>query len=132
MTAKANVKLIAMADAFEDSLEAALAASRTSSRIASTCPRSGGLPVWTPIRRRSRAGPTSCCSTPPGFRPMQFEAAVKAGKHVFMEKPLATDAPGIRRIAAANEEAKKKGLAVAVGHHLRHETKHREIIEPHP
>ena len=39
---------------------------------------------------------------------MQFEAAVKAGKHVFMEKPVATDAPGVRRILAANEEAKKK------------------------
>ena len=68
------------------------------------------------------------CS-PPGFRPMQFEAAVKAGKHVFMEKPLATDAPGVRRIMAANEEAKKKKLAVAVGHHLRHEAKHREIVQ---
>lgn len=67
--------------------------------------------------------------TPPGFRPMQFEAAVKAGRHVFMEKPLATDAPGLRRIVAANEEAKKKKLAVAVGHHLRHEVKHREIIQ---
>ena len=66
--------------------------------------------------------------TPPGFRPMQFEAAVKAGKHVFMEKPVATDAPGVRRILAANEEAKKKRLAVAVGHHLRHEVKHREIV----
>jgi predicted dehydrogenase len=60
---------------------------------------------------------------------MQFEAAVKAGKNVFMEKPVATDAPGVRRIMAANEEAKKKGLLVAVGHHLRHETKHIEVIQ---
>ncbi|MCC6126915.1 MAG: Gfo/Idh/MocA family oxidoreductase [Pirellulales bacterium] len=66
--------------------------------------------------------------TPPGFRPMQFEAAVKAGKHVFMEKPVATDAPGVRRILAASAEAKKKGLAVAVGHHLRHEKKHTEVV----
>ena len=67
--------------------------------------------------------------TPPGFRPAQFEAAVKAGKHVFMEKPVATDAPGVRRVMAANEEAKKKKLAVAVGHHLRHETKHLEVVQ---
>jgi myo-inositol 2-dehydrogenase/D-chiro-inositol 1-dehydrogenase len=67
--------------------------------------------------------------TPPGFRPMQFEAAVKAGKHVFMEKPLATDAPGVRRIRAANQEARKKGLLVAVGHHLRHEDKHRQVVK---
>lgn len=67
--------------------------------------------------------------TPPGFRPAQYEAAVKAGKQVFMEKPLATDVPGLRRVMAANEEAKKKKLAVAVGHHLRSEVKHREIIK---
>jgi predicted dehydrogenase len=66
--------------------------------------------------------------TPPGFRPMQFEAAIKAGKHAFMEKPVATDVPGVRRVMAASEEAKKKGLAIAVGHHLRHEKKHYEVI----
>ena len=47
-------------------------------------------------------------ATPPGFRPLHFEAAVKAGKNVFMEKPVATDAPGVRRVLAAGEEAKKK------------------------
>jgi predicted dehydrogenase len=67
-------------------------------------------------------------ATPPGFRPMQFEAAVAAGKHVFMEKPVAVDAPGVRRVLAANERAKQAGLAVAVGHHLRHESKHIEVI----
>jgi predicted dehydrogenase len=67
--------------------------------------------------------------TPPGFRPAQFEAAVEAGKHVFMEKPVATDAPGVRRVMAANEKAKQKQLLVAVGHHLRHEVKHREMID---
>ncbi|MFN9548799.1 MAG: Gfo/Idh/MocA family protein [Pirellulaceae bacterium] len=45
--------------------------------------------------------------TPPGFRPMHFEAAVNAGKHVFMEKPVATDAPGVRRVLAANKIAKE-------------------------
>ncbi len=49
-------------------------------------------------------------ATPPGFRPIHFEAAVKAGKHVFMEKPVATDAPGVRQVLAAAEEAKKKNL----------------------
>ena len=37
-------------------------------------------------------------TTPPGFRPFHFEAAVQAGKHVFMEKPVAVDAPGVRRV----------------------------------
>jgi len=67
-------------------------------------------------------------ATPPGFRPLHFEAAVNAGKHVFMEKPLGTDAPGIRRLLAANEEAKTKGLLVAVGLQRRHERKYQETI----
>ena len=54
-------------------------------------------------------------ATPPGFRPIHFEAAVAAGKHIFMEKPVATDAPGVRRILAAAEQAKAKKLNVVVG-----------------
>ncbi len=68
-------------------------------------------------------------ATPPGFRPLHFEAAVNAGKHVFMEKPVATDAPGVRRVLAANEEAKKKNLAVAVGLQRHHEKKYQLTIE---
>lgn len=67
-------------------------------------------------------------ATPPGFRPLHFEAAVKAGKHVFMEKPVAVDAPGVRRVLAASEEAKKKSLAVAVGLQRRHEVAYKETI----
>ncbi len=66
---------------------------------------------------------------PARFPSLHFEAAVKAGKNIFMEKPVATDGPGVRRIIAANEEAKKKGLMVAVGHHLRHENKYREAVQ---
>ena len=66
--------------------------------------------------------------TPPGFRPAQFEAAVEAGKIIFTEKPIAVDGPGYRRVVAANEKAKAKGLHIAIGHHLRHEVKHKEIV----
>ena len=45
-------------------------------------------------------------ATPPGFRPMMFEEAVRQGKNAFIEKPVAVDAPGVRRILAAAEEAK--------------------------
>ena len=54
-------------------------------------------------------------ATPPGFRPIHFEAAINAGKHVFMEKPVAVDAPGVRKVLAAAEMAKKKKLNVVVG-----------------
>jgi len=54
-------------------------------------------------------------ATPPGFRPLHLKAAIDAGKHVFAEKPLAVDAPGIRMVLAAAEEAKKKKLSLASG-----------------
>lgn len=54
-------------------------------------------------------------ATPPGFRPIHYRAAVEADKHVFTEKPVATDGPGIRETMAVNELAKKKGLSVVSG-----------------
>lgn len=60
-------------------------------------------------------------ASPPGFRPMHFEAAIAAGKHVFMEKPVAVDGPGVRKVLAAGERAREKGLAVVAGTQRRHE-----------
>jgi predicted dehydrogenase len=60
-------------------------------------------------------------ATSPNFRPVHFEAAVNAGKHVFMEKPVAVDPPGARRVIAAGEKAKEKGLAVVAGTQRRHQ-----------
>jgi len=67
-------------------------------------------------------------TSPPGFRPLHFETAVKAGKHVFMEKPVATDAPGVRRVLAANKLAKEKNLFVAVGLQRHHESGYQATI----
>jgi predicted dehydrogenase len=60
-------------------------------------------------------------ATPPNFRHVHFEAAVKAGKHVFMEKPVAVDAPGARKIIAAGKEAAEKKLSVVAGTQRRHQ-----------
>jgi len=62
----------------------------------------------------------------PNFRPVHFEAAIKAGKHVFMEKPVAVDPPGIRRVIAAGEMATQKKLAVVAGTQRRHQKNYRE------
>jgi predicted dehydrogenase len=68
-------------------------------------------------------------ATPPGFKPQQFEYAVQQGKHVFMEKPVAVDAPGVRRVLAANEVAKQKNLMVGIGLQRRHEQKYIDCVQ---
>jgi predicted dehydrogenase len=60
-------------------------------------------------------------ATPPHFRPIHLEAAVAAGKHVFMEKPAAVDPAGVRKVIAAAEVARKKGLSIVAGTQRRHE-----------
>jgi predicted dehydrogenase len=60
-------------------------------------------------------------ATPPAFRPVHFAAAVAAGKHCFIEKPVAVDPVGARAIIATGEEAKKKGLSVVAGTQRRHD-----------
>ena len=62
----------------------------------------------------------------PLFRPLHLEAAIAAGKHVFMEKPVAVDPPGCRRVIAAGEEAKRKGLIVVAGTERRHMHEYRD------
>ncbi|SHF47385.1 Predicted dehydrogenase [Mariniphaga anaerophila] len=60
-------------------------------------------------------------ATPPKFRPEHFEAAVKARKHVFMEKPVAVDSAGIRQVIAAAKMADSQGLKVVTGTQRRHQ-----------
>ena len=54
-------------------------------------------------------------ATPPHFRPMQLEAAIAAGKHVFCEKPVAVDAPGVRSVLETTRKAKEKNLSIVSG-----------------
>jgi len=60
---------------------------------------------------------------------MQFEEAVRQGKHVFTEKPIATDAAGVRKFLAAAEEAKKKNLKVGVGLQRHHQQGYIETLQ---
>ncbi|MEW6306492.1 MAG: Gfo/Idh/MocA family oxidoreductase [Verrucomicrobiota bacterium] len=125
----AGMKIMAMADAFRDRLDrshATLEKQFKEKVDVSEGNKFVGLDAFKYLLETN--ADVVLLTTPPGFRPLMFEAAVKAGKHVFMEKPVAVDAPGYRRVLAANAEAKKKGLFVAVGHHLRHATNHRNLI----
>lgn len=66
---------------------------------------------------------------PPGFRPQHFEYAINAGIHVFMEKPVATDAHGVRRVLATAQMAKQKNLKVGVGLQRHHQPSYLEAID---
>ncbi|MGA2257466.1 MAG: Gfo/Idh/MocA family oxidoreductase, partial [Thermoguttaceae bacterium] len=68
-------------------------------------------------------------ATPPGFRPMIYNAAIAAGKHVFMEKPCCVDAPGFNLLMYTNKMAEEKGLKVGVGFQRRHPPEFIETIE---
>ncbi|MBM3493844.1 MAG: Gfo/Idh/MocA family oxidoreductase [Armatimonadetes bacterium] len=68
-------------------------------------------------------------ATHPGFRPPHFKAAIEAGKHVFMEKPVGTDAPGIRTMLAASDMATQKKLSVVAGTQRRHQASYVETIK---
>ena len=67
-------------------------------------------------------------ATPPVFRPAHFAACVAAGKHVFMEKPVAVDPPGCRRVIALGQKARKKGLTIVAGTNMRHD---KRFIDTH-
>lgn len=68
-------------------------------------------------------------ASPPHFRPAHFRAAVDAGKHVFMEKPVAVDVPGVRAVLEAGELAKQKCLGVAAGIQRRHLKSYQSAVE---
>jgi len=132
LSTKGKVRLIAMADAFEDRLEGShkqlLAQTGIKDRI--DVPQDRKFVGFDAYQKALATDPDLVIlATPPGFRPIHFEAAVNAGKHVFMEKPVATDAAGVRRVLAAAVEAKKKGLGVGVGLQRHHQNIYQETIK---
>ncbi|MCX6914628.1 MAG: Gfo/Idh/MocA family oxidoreductase [Verrucomicrobia bacterium] len=66
-------------------------------------------------------------ATPPGFRPVHLKAAVDAGKHAYCEKPMATDAPGVRSVLASVKAAKAKNLSLVAGFFIRYLDGNREF-----
>lgn len=115
------VKLVAMADAFGDRLESALNGLKKNHGQRVDVPADRQFVGFDGYKQAIALADVVILATPPGFRPMQFEEAVKQGKHVFAEKPVATDAPGVRKFLAAADESKKKGLKVGVGLQRHHQ-----------
>ena len=144
ITGTENVDLVAMADVFEDKLEGSLKRLRDPNfvkRWAGTPVERKGVvkPITAEelaaeMQSRVKVSPDHhfvgfdaykklvaadldivMLTTPPGYRPAHFEAAIEAGKHVFTEKPIATDPVGCRRFMAAGEKAIQKKLTVVAG-----------------
>src|SRR5260370_13614630 len=124
-----SVKLVAMADVFKDHLEGSLRNLTTRHKEKVDVPADHQFIGFDAYKQAIALADVVILATPPGFRPMQFEEAVKQGKNIFTEKPVATDAPGIRRFLAAAEESKKKGLKVTVGLQRHYDTSYHGTIQ---
>jgi len=124
-----SVKLIAMADAFPDKLSAWLDNLKKEHGAKVDVAPEHQFTGFDAYQKAIALADVVILATPPGFRPIHFEEAVKQGKHVFMEKPVATDALGIQRVLAAAQEAKWKNLKVGVGLQRRHQNGYLETIK---
>ena len=130
LSADKNVKLVAMADAFEDRLKSSLGILQNKKEVAGKVdvkPDAAfvGFDAYKEVIARCDV---VLLTTPPHFRPLHLNAAVEAGRHVFAEKPCAVDAPGVRSVLASCESAKKKGVSVVSGLCLRYDSGFRETV----
>lgn len=140
LLSKQNVKLVAMADAFRDRLDSCFK-TLNSDDISDWSGAKGNIKdkIDVPEERKftgfdayAKAIPLAdviILTTPPGFRPLHFEEAIKQGKHVFMEKPVATDPAGVQKVLAAAELAKQKKLNVVVGLQRHYQNSYRELFK---
>ncbi|HEY3963855.1 MAG TPA: Gfo/Idh/MocA family oxidoreductase [Planctomycetaceae bacterium] len=131
LRADANVRLTAMADAFSDHLQRSLDELQKDAEIAGKIdvPAERRFAGFDAFQKLLESGvDVVLLATPPHFRPQQLAAAVAAGKHVFAEKPVAVDAPGVRSVLATCELARQKRLSVVSGLCLRYSDGFRESV----
>ncbi|MEX0936974.1 MAG: Gfo/Idh/MocA family oxidoreductase [Pirellulales bacterium] len=132
LSTEGDVKLVAMADAFQDQVESCYNRLKENRRMADRIdvPEERRFSGFDAYQKAIDSGiDLVILATPPGFRPIHFDAAVKANKHVFMEKPVAVDAPGVRQVLATAKEAKQKNLGVGVGLQRHHQQAYIETID---
>ncbi len=126
-----NVELVAMADAFEDRLKGSLM--NISKEMGETkkvnVKEKNQFVGFDAAQKAIDLADVVILATPPGFRPQHFEYAVNNGKHVFMEKPVATDMPGVRKVLAAAKKAKENKLNVVVGLQRHYQTSYLAALD---
>jgi predicted dehydrogenase len=136
LLSKQNVKLVAMADAFRDRIDRCHKellsddnAENGSIKDRIAVPEENKFVGFDAYKKAIPLADVVLLCTPPGFRPIHFEEAVKQGKHVFMEKPVATDPAGVKRVLDAAEVAKQKKLNVVVGLQRHYQNSYRELFK---
>ncbi len=133
LSTKQNVQLVAMADAFRDRLD-------KSYKNVVEALKENGLDKRVQVKEENKfvgfdaykqAIPLAdvvILATPPGFRPLHFEEAIRQNKHVFMEKPVATDPAGIQKVLQVAQDAKRKKLNVVVGLQRRYQNSYIDLM----
>jgi predicted dehydrogenase len=130
LNADPNVVLTAMGDAFEDQLNTSLQQLQKdhAEKVKVTPEKSFvGLDAYQKVI--DSGVDVVLLATPPGFRPVHLKAAVAAGKHIFCEKPMATDAAGVRSVFESVKLAKEKNLSLVAGFCWRYEGARREFYQ---
>lgn len=130
LNADKNVVLSAMADIHEDRLESSLAnLMKDHGDKVQVNNKSGKYLGFDAFQKVMNSDvDVVILTTPPVFRPLHIEKAVAAGKHIFCEKPMAVDTPGLHRVLNAAHAAKDKGISLASGFCWRYHTPKREIF----
>ena len=135
LMSKQNVKIVAMADAFKDRLDECyknvageLANAGAGTKGTLDVPEERKFVGFDGYLKAIPLADVVILATPPGFRPIHFEEAVKQGKHIFMEKPVATDPAGVQRVLAAAKIAKQKKLNVVVGLQRHYQDSYRALF----
>jgi lipoic acid synthetase len=129
LKADPNVILTAMADVFQDRLDQSYDILLKAVPDKVQVPKENRFVGFDAYQRLIDSGvDVVLLTTPPAFRPEQLTAAVNAGKHIFCEKPVAVDAPGVRKVLAAAKKAKEKGLSLVSGFTFRYDLPKRELF----
>jgi len=122
LQADSNVKLVAMGDAFADRMEICMKALQEKPELAGKIdvPAERKFTGFDAFKKVTDLCDVVLLATPPHFRPMHLKYAIEQNKHVFCEKPIAVDGPGVRDVMATCELAKKKNLSIVSGLCLRY------------
>jgi len=129
LSVEPGARLVAMADPFADRIEKTRKALEKPLGRQMAVDQEHCFDGFDGFRRLlGRGVDVAILAEPPHFRPMHVEACLEAGVHVFAEKPMAVDAPGVRRLLAAGELARQKKLSLVSGFETRYSDAAREAV----